>query len=473
MPQAVEERTPWKVARKFAFPALWAIILGVLFLIREVLAPFIGAVLIAYLLAPLVGWLCRKITVKGRCFSLPRWVAVLSIYAVLLGLVAMYGAVAVPRIGTEFGKLAREGEQLFSSLTPEKIDHFTLQIKEWVEEHGLPVRIVTPHTPDELHKWHKEGARKVGEAQRAALESLCRTGGGPVAGAFSPGSLRVSAPPVPFDCLEFQVRHAEPRPERRGGFVLDSDKVIKNALGDLTRTLRTHFFDFLTLGPKFAVKLFRNVLMAFLILMVAAFLMGNPGKLIGFFRNLFPERLHGGYYEVLHEMDKGLAGVVRGQVMICLVNGVLTFIGLMILGVKFPVMLSSLAAVLSLIPIFGSILSSVPIVAVALTDGFYTGLGTLAWIIGIHLVEANLLNPKIMGESARIHPALVILALVAGEHFYGIVGALFAVPITSVGLAFFRVLHRRARSWNQEMYHDAEARAGTVADESPGGEDRV
>jgi predicted PurR-regulated permease PerM len=74
------------------------------------------------------------------------------------------------------------------------------------------------------------------------------------------------------------------------------------------------------------------------------------------------------------------------------------------------------------------------------------------WIIGIHLVEANLLNPKIMGESAKIHPALVVFVLVAGEHFYGIVGALFAVPITSVGLAFFKVLHRRASSWNKEMY---------------------
>ena len=149
-----------------------------------------------------------------------------------------------------------------------------------------------------------------------------------------------------------------------------------------------------------------------------------------------------------HEIDIGLAGVVRGQVLICLVNGVLTFIGLIILGVKFPVMLSTLAAVMSLIPIFGSILSSIPIVFVALTTGFMTGVGALLWIIGIHLVEANLLNPKIMGESAKIHPALVVFVLVAGEHFYGIVGALFAVPITSVGPAVEHLeegqAHRRA-----------------------------
>ena len=52
----------------------------------------------------------------------------------------------------------------------------------------------------------------------------------------------------------------------------------------------------------------------------------------------------------------------------------------------------------------------------------------LAWIILIHLFEANLFNPKIMGNAAKIHPVLVVFALIAGEHSYGLVGALFAVP---------------------------------------------
>jgi predicted PurR-regulated permease PerM len=270
------------------------------------------------------------------------------------------------------------------------------QARVWVEESGLPVRIVTP---------------------------------------------------------EMEENGGEPQ----SGFVLNLDEVIRQSVHDLTDTLRSNFFAFLTLGPRFAVKTFRFVLMTFLIFMVAAFLLSKPERPLGFMRSLFPKRLHSGYREVIQQIDQGLAGVVRGQVLICLVNGLLTFIGLIVLGVKFPVMLSTLAAVMSLVPIFGSILSSIPIVLIALTTGFMTGLGALLWIIGIHLVEANLLNPKIIGESAKIHPALVVFALVAGEHFYGIVGALFAVPITSVGLAFFKVLQRRAISWNQEMYQEEES----------------
>jgi predicted PurR-regulated permease PerM len=104
---------------------------------------------------------------------------------------------------------------------------------------------------------------------------------------------------------------------------------------------------------------------------------------------------------------------------------------------------------MSLVPIFGSILSSVPIVAIALiSSGSFDvgqGLKVLAWICGIHLFEANFLNPKIMGDSAKIHPVLVVFALIAGEHSYGLVGALFAVPVASIIQTIF-VYYRRRRA---------------------------
>ncbi len=373
--------------RRFAFPLLWAVLVIFFFLLRDVAAPFVGALLIAYLLAPLVKRM-RNLQIKGRQVRMPRWTAVLLIYLALGFVVWGYFMLAVPRISAEFGKLAREGEKLFLSLTPEKIEEYSQDIKRWVEENGLPVKITTPST------------------------------------------------------------HADQR--QQPGFVLNLDEVIKKTVADIAEGTRNAFFTFLKLGPAFTVKLFRSILMAFLILMVAAFFLVDPERIIDFFRSLFPRRLHQGYQEVIIQIDRGLAGVVRGQVIICLINGLLTFIGLLILGVKFPVLLSSLAAVLSLIPIFGSILSSVPIVALALTSGFYTGLGALGWIIGIHLIEANFLNPKIIGDAAKIHPALVIFVLVAGEHFYGIVGALFAVPLASVSVATFKVFHRHAISWGQD-----------------------
>ncbi len=91
-----------------------------------------------------------------------------------------------------------------------------------------------------------------------------------------------------------------------------------------------------------------------------------------------------------------------------------------------------------------SIVSIVFIVFVALATGsMSSAVLMLGWIIAVHVFEANLLNPKIMGDSAKIYPVIVVLALLAGEHLHGIPGALFAVPVTSIGITLFRSLQAR------------------------------
>jgi predicted PurR-regulated permease PerM len=132
------------------------------------------------------------------------------------------------------------------------------------------------------------------------------------------------------------------------------------------------------------------------------------------------------------DIDRGLTGAVRGQIGVCIVNGVLTTLGLLVIGVKFAVSLGLLAGFFSLIPVFGTLISTIPIVLVALTSSLLTGLFALLWILVIHLIEANLLNPNIIGHNAELHPALVVLALLVGEHYGGAAGLLVAVPIATV-----------------------------------------
>jgi predicted PurR-regulated permease PerM len=100
-------------------------------------------------------------------------------------------------------------------------------------------------------------------------------------------------------------------------------------------------------------------------------------------------------------------------------------------------MLALIATVFSLIPIFGAIISSVPAVLIGLTQGPGTGAFVLLWILGIHQLEANFLNPKIMGDAAKIHPVLVIFSLLVGEHLFHTVGALLAVPCMSIAQTLF------------------------------------
>lgn len=199
-----------------------------------------------------------------------------------------------------------------------------------------------------------------------------------------------------------------------------------------------------TLARDVVGGLVRAIFGLFLVLMLCAFLSIDAERIDVYFRTLVPPEYQNAYRYLLDGMSVGLAGVVRGQVLICMTNGLLTFVGLWLLDVKLPLILASVATIFSLIPIFGSILSTIPIVAMALTDSFAKGLFALAWIIGIHLLEANLLNPKIMGDAAKIHPVVVVFVLIVGEQTAGLIGALFAVPIASVVLTVFKFLHKRA-----------------------------
>jgi predicted PurR-regulated permease PerM len=185
--------------------------------------------------------------------------------------------------------------------------------------------------------------------------------------------------------------------------------------------------------------------MLFFILMVAAFFSIDAQAIRSYCGTLIPPELVPDARVLLERIDKALSGVVRGQFTICLVNGSLTFVGLLLFGVKFAFLLATVATFLSLIPIFGTILSSVPIVLLALSDGVKKALAILLWIVGIHALEAYFLNPKIMGSAARIHPVVVAFALIAGERFFGLVGALFAAPLAAILVACFDYLRLKAQ----------------------------
>lgn len=227
---------------------------------------------------------------------------------------------------------------------------------------------------------------------------------------------------------------------------------VRTNIKSVTAAVGANANNIFTLGKSLVTGLVQVIFGSFLVLMLTAFLSVDRARIERYAASMVPPEYRPSYDTIVGGITRGLAGVVRGQVLICLTNGVLTFIGLWLLDVKFPFVLAIVAAVFSLIPIFGSILSTIPIVAVALTDSMAKGVFALLWIIGIHIIEANLLNPKIMGDAAKIHPVLVVFSLIAGERTAGLVGALFAVPIASVVVTLFKFMHQRAME------------AGTAAD---------
>ncbi len=424
----------------------------------EIAAALFVAVLLVYLIEPIVARL-SGLHVRGR--SVPRWGAVIVVYSVLLGGTLTFVAVFAPRLAVEAGGMAAEVPRFVRTLR----DDFVPQVNDRVNDLSriLASTQVTEAGPT-------GAAEEVGEALRraraeaafvAALTAeerdLYRSGlltvdvadeintGAPVLMRLrTNGAGEVEVIPgdedlvvVPFGEGAWRILSADRAGEADPRSGLDLERAFADSL---TRTLEAsgeEVSEILQFSQRIVIRLVSAIVSIFVTLMIAAFISIDVPRLVVFFTGLFPEADRPAVRDLLGKLDRGLAGVIRGQVAICGINAVLTGIGLAIFNVKFAFLLACVAGVFSLIPIFGTILSSVPIVLVALSQGLSTVALVIAWIIGIHFIEANILNPKIVGSAARIHPVIVILALLAGEHAYGIVGALLAVPTASVIQSLF------------------------------------
>lgn len=387
-------------------------VVAVLAVFREVLTPFALAVVLAYVLAPVVEWMEK---IGGA--KLPRWLAVVVLYVGLLGGLATSVALAVPRLAAEVQRLASEAPQMVHTVQEDWLPQVEATLESAALLYGgAPVPETEPSD----------------EAVQTSIEVRPHDEGG----------YEVRLPPGGIEVVpgggenEYRIRVADPAPERQ------------DLRGFVTASLRRFFRDTeayagaAVRGVQAAVaQVVGGVFSFFIMLMLSAYMLITSDRILGFFRSLVRPQEHRRFDDLMARIDRGLAGVVRGQLLIAVVNGVLSGIGFWLADLRYWPILTLIATVLSIIPIFGAIISSVPAVLVGLQDGFGTAIFVLAWIIGIHQIEANLLNPKIMGDAAKVHPVLVVFALLAGEHLFGIVGALLAVPILSITQSLF--LHFR------------------------------
>lgn len=120
---------------------------------------------------------------------------------------------------------------------------------------------------------------------------------------------------------------------------------------------------------------------------------------------------------------------MQGQILLAVIIGVLTYLGLTIFGVPYALLLAVIAAIFELIPIFGPILASIPAIIIAFVDGGAT-LATL--VFGLYLIiqqfENHLIYPLVVKKVVGVPPLLVIIALIIGAKLAGFLGIILSVP---------------------------------------------
>lgn len=131
---------------------------------------------------------------------------------------------------------------------------------------------------------------------------------------------------------------------------------------------------------------------------------------------------------ILNRIESGLGNWVRGEFFLMLIIGVMSYIGLTLLGIPYALPLSIFAGILEIVPIIGPIISAIPAVIVALTISPLLALATAALFFIIQQLENNLIVPKVMEKAVGIDPLATILSLMIGAKLMGALGAFLAVP---------------------------------------------
>lgn len=222
------------------------------------------------------------------------------------------------------------------------------------------------------------------------------------------------------------IQNLQPLLQRWGPINVDSliDTVI-GQLGGVTSTL-----------VQLPLRLTTSLVEFFIVLFVSLYALTEAPRVKRFFLSLFPEDSRDRANEVVSRMGEAMGGWIRGSVIDGFIVGLITYIGLLIIGVEFPLVLGLLSGVLELIPYLGPIIAGGLIILVALLESPGLALTALIFVVILQQIESNILVPNIMKTQTEVSPLMALVAIFAGGSLGGLVGAIVAIPL----MAALRVL---------------------------------
>ena len=366
---------------------IWVILLGLLWLMRDFFALVFLTFVVAIIAAPLAEFGVRRL-------RLAHWLALAIVYLLFLAVLASFVRFVVPSVGAELNRM------IGNLPTTEKR---LIEIKNGVVERYPTLRepfagyMRSALTDDRAVVIAEQLA---GERARLGLSEA----------AIAEAAESATAPSG--DLAEYFNRQ---------------DQLYLNALlSEQFQALR-HY------APAIINALYRATATLLLALLFSFLILIDQGRIKRGVMRLRTSRIGDFYAEAAPPIVRFgmlLGRAIEAQAAIAVLNTVLTLIGLLVLGIPLTAMLSVVVFVCSFVPVLGVLISTTPIVLVALNaGGFALSLAAIALVALVHAVEAYLLNPLIYGKHLKLNPVLTLIILYVGYHAFGFWGLLLGVPL--------------------------------------------
>ena len=195
------------------------------------------------------------------------------------------------------------------------------------------------------------------------------------------------------------------------------------------------------IGGVFGV--FGTIFNLLLMVIVSVYLLLEREKITRALLGTIPETVRDQSLELFYAVEHTLIRYLRGQLLLCAIMGVLGAMIMYFTVGKYALPVGAWVAATEIIPVIGAFLGAVPAVAIALLvpgGGFGKALLVAFLFLVAQQIEGNLLVPRIQGGSVGVHPLWVLFATLAGTALYGLIGAIFAVPIVAIVAATLRYM---------------------------------
>ncbi len=170
------------------------------------------------------------------------------------------------------------------------------------------------------------------------------------------------------------------------------------------------------------------------------------------FRRVAPDEYQPYLSQMFGKMQMKMGLWLRGQLLLMLVVGVTSFIGLLILGVPYALVLALFAGLMEMVPYAGPTLSAIPAVIIAFSDSPLKAATVFLLYVIIQQIENNVLVPKIMQKVTGLNPIVSIVALLIGFKLGGIAGAALSIPIATMGSVFVYDVFREVEANNDSPH---------------------
>jgi predicted PurR-regulated permease PerM len=172
-------------------------------------------------------------------------------------------------------------------------------------------------------------------------------------------------------------------------------------------------------------------------------------KAVPYMLRILPERDREHGISILHDLDHALSSYIKGQVLVAITIGLIVYVGYLIIGMPYALLLAVFAMFTNVIPYIGPLIGLAPAVIVAFIHSPSMIIKVLVVALIAQQVEGNFVTPKVMGKNLNVHPLTIILLLLVAGSLAGFLGMLLAIPTYAVLKVVISHVYQLIRLRNQ------------------------